>query len=227
MERRFVEIRAATGRRIEGTAVVYGDTAKLPWGALERFVPGAFAPLDDVMLNLMHQRTEPLARTGGGGLELIDDDVSLRFAADLPPTRAADDVLGLVRAGVLRGASIEFLPTREKMLGNVRVIERARLAAIGVVDTPAYAASEIEARARGGRPNPGSKRNGRPERPALATARARACRPWSLSRAHGPRRLPVIAKCWPSLATIPARWRLASEARLRFPSARMAGSISS
>ena len=40
-------------------------------------------------------------------------------------TRAADDVLALVRTGVMRGASVEMRVSGERFEGGVRVIERA------------------------------------------------------------------------------------------------------
>ena len=118
----------------------YGDLAQLPWGQ-ERIEAGAFVPLGDVILNASHDRTTPLARTGGAGLELTDTAERLAFSATLPDTRAADDVLELVRTGVMRGASVEVRVTAERFESGVRVIERARLSGIGVVDTPAYPAS--------------------------------------------------------------------------------------
>ena len=150
-ERRYVELRADdTGRTLRGVAVTYGDVAKVA-GLEERIEPGAFGALGDVILNFSHDRGTPLARTGGAGLELSDTAERLAFAATLPETRAADDVLTLVRTGVMRGASIEMRVSAQRFEGGVRVIERATLAAIGVVDTPAYPASEIEAR-RAARP---------------------------------------------------------------------------
>ena len=71
LERRFVELRSEGERRLSGVAIRYGDTATTPWGK-ERFSPGAFAPIGDVLLNAQHQRTVPLARTDGGGLTLVD-----------------------------------------------------------------------------------------------------------------------------------------------------------
>ena len=144
MERRYIELRQ-DGRRLAGTAVRYGDVASLPWGD-ERFTAGAFSPLGDVILNTMHDRGTPLARTGGGGLELVDSDRELLIEAELPATRAADDVVELVKTGVMRGLSIEFEATSERMENSVRVIDRAVLHGIAVVDTPAYPASEVEAR---------------------------------------------------------------------------------
>ena len=153
LERRYVELRADdTGRTLRGVAVTYGDVAKVA-GLEERIEPGAFGTLGDVILNGHHDRAQPLARTGGAGLELSDTAERLAFAATLPETRAADDVLTLVRGGVMRGASIEMRVTGQRFEGAVRVIERAQLAAIGIVDTPAYPASEIEAR-RAARPQP-------------------------------------------------------------------------
>ena len=85
----------------------------------------------------------------GAGLTLVDGPERLTFSADLPQTSASDDVLTLVRTNILRGASIEMRVTGERVEGGVRIIEKARLSAIGVVDTPAYPQSEIEARRRG------------------------------------------------------------------------------
>ena len=144
IEMRFCEVRAE-GRLLSGTAVRYGDVASFAWGQ-ERIEPGAFAPLGDAILNAQHDRTTPLARTEGGGLILVDSEAALEIRAELPPTRSADDVLELVRAKVMRGLSIEFQALQERSEANVRVIERARLVGVAVVDTPAYPASAIEAR---------------------------------------------------------------------------------
>ena len=137
MERRYCELRAVEGRAIEGVAVAYGDTARLPWGE-ERILPGAFGDVAqaDVVMNAQHDRGRPLARTGGGGLALADTAQALIVRATLPDTRAADDVLALVRANILRGLSIEFLPSAERIEGRVRVITAASLRGVAVVDTP-------------------------------------------------------------------------------------------
>lgn len=135
------------GRSITGVALRYGDTAKLPW-ARERVDPGAFGNLAraDVILNSMHNRGIPLARTGGGGLELIDTSDSLSIRATLPKTTACDDTLALIRGRVLRGLSIEFRADKEawSQSEKLRTIMKARLMAIGVVDIPAYKDSVID-----------------------------------------------------------------------------------
>lgn len=146
LERRFCELRAPTdGRVLEGVAVRYGDTARLPWGK-ERIRAGAFAPLGDVLVNVMHQRSRPIGRTGGGGLSLDDGPDELRLRLVLPATKDADDVLTLVRQRILRALSVEFQPVKETLDADVRVIERAKLIGVGVVDRPAYPDSLVSAR---------------------------------------------------------------------------------
>ena len=145
-EKRYCELRAQ-GRVLSGVGITYGDIAVLPFGR-ERFQAGAFPGVatSDVILNASHDRGRPLARTGGGGLVLTDTAKELSIRADLAPTREADDTLTLVRAGVLRGISLEFIARSEGREGNVRVIERAELRGLGVVDRPAYGGSVVSAR---------------------------------------------------------------------------------
>lgn len=152
-ELRYFEIRADTdeGRRLSGVAVRYGDIARVPGIGREMFEAGAFGDVAgaDVILTSHHERARPLARTGGGGLMLMDSREALEVAADLPATREADDTLTLVRSRVLRGLSVEFAAVREVARGGVRVIQSARLFRIGVVDTGAYPESTVEARGEG------------------------------------------------------------------------------
>lgn len=166
IERRYCELRVAdaSGREITGTAVRYGDVARLPWGR-ERVQPGAFGEgvaRADVLLNLQHDRGQPLARTGGGGLTLTDSPEALTVRASLPATRLGDDTLALVRGNVLRGLSVEMRVTGERPEGGVRVVERAKLVGIGIVDRPAFPASEIEARQARGRAIRGKVNLGKP-----------------------------------------------------------------
>ena len=158
-ERRYSALTAGAGRELSGTAITYGEIASLPWGR-ERFEPGAWGDsLADVRLDVQHERSRIIARTGGGGLELSDGPDALRIRAVPEQTREAADALALVKRGVLRGLSVEFLATETRMERGVRVVERAELAAVSLVDSPAYPGSVPEVR-RGGLGLGGSFRYG-------------------------------------------------------------------
>ena len=147
LEHRAVELRQ-DGRTLTGRAVTYGDVARLPWGVVEIIEARAFGAVDaiDILLNVQHDRKRMIAGTGGGGLVLTDSAQALDVRAELPPTREADDTLELVRRRILRGLSIEFETLRERQDGQRRIIERAELSGLAVVDRPAYRSSTIEAR---------------------------------------------------------------------------------
>ena len=163
VEFRFVEFRQ-DGRTLEGTAIRYGSEAEV-LGFRERFQRAAFGDISalDVILNRQHDRARPLARTGGGGLELLDSEESLTIRAVLPQTRDADDVLALVEARILRGLSLEFRAQKEQWEGNLRTVRKALLTGIGVVDRPAYtdATTELAKRHQIGPAGPNKKKESR------------------------------------------------------------------
>lgn len=151
MERRCFELRESSNSRlITGITMMYKRQTKLAFGH-EMFMPGVFGDVRelDIILNLQHQRVAPLARTGGGGLELDDNHMRLMVRAELPETRDADDTLELIRTKVLRGLSIEFDAIEERFENRVRIIDKAILYGVGVVDRPAYADATVQARALG------------------------------------------------------------------------------
>lgn len=151
-EYRAVALRFEEERRLSGTIVRYGEVARIAGGIRERIAPGAFGDLSaaDVILNAHHDRKRPLARAQGGGLELLDTAEALRMTAELPATAEAADVLNLVRARILRGLSVEMHVLKESRQLGIRVVERAVLADLAVVDRPAYVGSAVEARADAG-----------------------------------------------------------------------------
>ena len=134
-----LEVRAA-GQTLTGEAVRYGQRAT---DRPERFEAGAFAPLGPLVLNLQHDPSIVLATTGDR-LDVTDTPRALEVLAELQPGAA----LTLLRRGVLRGLSVEFRALAERTEGGVRVIERATLEALGLVDAPAYS-GRLEVR-RGG-----------------------------------------------------------------------------
>ena len=132
----------------EGTALRYGDRAD--FGLFqERFEPGAFVSLGDVIANLQHRRDRPLGRTGdGGGLILTDTPEELRASLTLPDTTDGRDAGELLRRRVLQGWSVEFVVREEEAKGTVRIIKRAELHGLALVDRPAYGESLAKVRDR-------------------------------------------------------------------------------
>lgn len=150
--RRFSEF-TQDGNTLTGIAIRYNELANI--GSFqERIVPGAFGDLanQDIILNLQHNREKPIARTGGGGLELIDTDTSLQIRANLNPDFASR-AIAMVKAKILRGLSVEFLPIQKAIENSVTVIRKAKLVGIGLVDKPAYSGSIVQVRASSFRSN--------------------------------------------------------------------------
>ena len=140
--REGVEFRVA-GRTLSGIALRYGDVATLP-GFRERFIPGAFGGVDRIAVNVQHDPSLIVASDAS----LIDSDRELRVRAELPANSAA---LALVRRGALSGFSIEFHSRQERREGDTRVVERAELTGLALVDRGAYPQSTTEVRTRSGR----------------------------------------------------------------------------
>jgi len=140
---RFVEFRA-DGDTLSGTVLRYGDTARIG-GFSERFEPGSLRFADDVIVNLMHDRNKPVARTGAG-LTVSSDNERIEARIELPDTTFGREARELVQARILRGFSLEFRAEKERWEGRSRIVMRATAAAFGIVDRPAYPESRIEAR---------------------------------------------------------------------------------
>ena len=151
LQYRFAELRYDGDRTVSGVVLNYSDMAQLDSkGTKERFEPRAFGDLEneDIILNFQHDRTVPIARTGGGGLQIHDDGTQVTLSATLPNTRAADDALELIKNKVMRGFSIEFMPTKQRWDKRTRVVSKAQLKNIAIVDRPAYPQSIIDLRAQ-------------------------------------------------------------------------------
>ena len=99
-------------------------------------------------MNLQHDDALTIGSTGDV-LTLTDSPAELRMVAELPAGDVYDSVLALVGDDLTRGLSAEFRALNERLTNGVRVIQRATLPALGIVDDPAYSASGVEVRRRG------------------------------------------------------------------------------
>lgn len=141
-ERRYVEFRAE-GDTLSGVVMPYGTEAR--FGSFrERFEPGSLR-FEDVIVNLQHDRGKPVARTGAG-LSLEDTPTALRASIALPDTVYGREARELVSARILRGFSVEFRAEEERWEQRTRIVTRAALTGIGIVDRAAYSDAQIEAR---------------------------------------------------------------------------------
>ena len=134
------EFRVA-GRTLSGVAMRYGDVSP---DFRERFLPGAFGEVGTVDVNLQHDPALVAVR----GALLTDSPRELRVRAELPEGSAA---LKLVRRGTFNAFSIEFHAKAERREAGVRVVERAELTGLALVDRGAYPGATAEVRARSGR----------------------------------------------------------------------------
>ena len=144
-EYRYAEL-DASGDGMAGIVIRYGDVARFGEFS-ERFEPRSIR-YSDVIVNLQHRRETPVARSGAG-LELMDSDTELRAEIRPPDTIHGQTAISLVKAGILRGLSMEFRMLQERWDGKQRIIQRAELKGIGIVDRPAYSDSDIALRFAG------------------------------------------------------------------------------
>ncbi|WP_419922336.1 HK97 family phage prohead protease [Candidatus Poriferisodalis sp.] len=132
----------ADGRTLNGVALRYGDVA--PRFA-ERVERGAFVSRSEPLpLRLMHDVSRTIATTSDT-LRIRDTPEALIAST---PLRTDSAELGLVQRGRLNGLSVEMTVLAERREDGLRVIERAHLLGVGLVDAPAYRGSRIELRAR-------------------------------------------------------------------------------
>ncbi len=138
--------------RLSGYAAVFNDPS-VPLPFSERIAPGAFrktlSETPDVRLLINHEGL-PLARTKNNTLTLSEDEVGLRFDAELPDTSEARDLYTLIQRGDVDQMSFAFRVIRQKW--NIdrteRTLTEVSLADgdVSVVTYPAYPTTTVEAR---------------------------------------------------------------------------------
>ena len=146
-----VEIRAdGDAIKVAGYAAVFNEEADIGGMFREKIAPGAFTEAvgrDDVVFLVNHEGL-PLARTRSGTLKLSEDDRGLYMETELD---ASDpDVAQIVpkmKRGDMDKMSFAFIATRQEWdeTGDipVRTVSEAELFDVSIVNTPAYAGTEI------------------------------------------------------------------------------------
>ena len=153
-EIRFERVASYSGPGVlSGALLTYGDEAIITRDMRrERFAARSVYLSPSISLNLQHDQERILIESLGDSLRVNDTPEALRVRVELQDTALGREAASDVRAGKLRGFSAEFDALAEhEDHGGVRVIDRAILQRLGLVDSPAYPKSTVEIRARSGR----------------------------------------------------------------------------
>ncbi len=79
----------------------------------------------------------------GKAVELREEQDGLHAAFEVSDTGAGNDLLTLVRDGIVDSFSIGFTPVRERWDGNLRIHLESGLREVSAVNWPAYAGAKI------------------------------------------------------------------------------------
>jgi HK97 family phage prohead protease/HK97 family phage major capsid protein len=148
METREFEVRADIEERtITGIAVPYGQDANIGGAYMERFVPGAISDVTDVKLFYGHE--EPIGKVLTGR----DTEAGYEITAKVSDTARGNEVMTLMRDGVLNKFSVGFVPLESERDGQTVTRTKVSLKEVSVVPFPAFAGANItEVREDGGTP---------------------------------------------------------------------------
>jgi len=167
-ERRFLPTEApkVAGRTVSGVAARFNSrsenlgTEEHP--VYEVILPGAFDGVlnDDVVAAFNHDETRILARSKGGkgSLKLLVDQFGLHYSFEAPNTATGNDLLESIKREDITASSFAFKVapggdtfTREADGSTLRTISKiARLYDVSCVVRPAYSATSVSARSKGG-----------------------------------------------------------------------------
>ena len=138
MEIRHFEARADVEERtITGLAVPYGQEANIGGAYQERFVAGAIDSVEDVKLFYGHE--EPIGKI----IEGRDTEEGFEILARVSDTPKGNEVLTLMRDGVLNKFSVGFIPVEQEQDGSTITRTKVNLKEVSVVPFPAFAGANI------------------------------------------------------------------------------------
>ena len=148
-------------KKIKGYAMKWNALSEDLGGFVEKFEPGAFARSirkNNQLSFFNHNRDIVLGSTNAGTLELVEDDVGLRFSLELPDTAHGNDVGYLIKRGDVKGVSVGFNVPEEgedwDMSGiengkpAIRTVTEANLIEISPTHSPAFPQTWVMARSK-------------------------------------------------------------------------------
>lgn len=124
------------------------------WKFKERFVKGAFAEWleggNDVKALINHDTSKVVGRSKYNTLNLIEDDIGLRYEVELPNTTIGNDLHESVERGDIDGASVGFIMQvykwDEESDPPIRTVEKAELPEFSFTAFPAYEQTTADTR---------------------------------------------------------------------------------
>ena len=135
-----IELRQDDSRQSPGRLV--GELMRYETRARSRreiFSAGSLSwPDDGIVLNLSHDRKQPLMRI----IPEVRENAVI-VDQNLPDTQRGRDAALMVKAGTLRGLSVEFQSQSEGLRDGLRDVKRARLTAAALVDDGDYGSVEV------------------------------------------------------------------------------------
>ncbi len=138
IETRSFEARADVEERtIVGLAVPYGQLADIGGAYQERFAPGAIDSVEDVKLFYGHE--EPIGKV----VEGRDTEDGFEIVARVSDTPKGNEVLTLMRDGVLNKFSVGFIPVESQRDGSTITRTKVSLKEVSVVPFPAFTGANI------------------------------------------------------------------------------------
>ena len=151
-----IELREQEGEKvIKGYAVVWDEISPDYYGFKEVFRKGAFTKtLQESKIYFVHGHdlNSVLGQNRNGTLNLVQDDVGLRFELKVPNTQLGNDIYTLVKDGTLSEMSFRFAPIKENVEIDeekeevLREIKEAQLWEISTVAFAWYRNTYVEAR---------------------------------------------------------------------------------
>lgn len=141
IEIREFEARAdQTEGTITGLAVPYNQTADIGGVYQERFVPGAIDNVDDVKIFYGHDhKSTPIGKVIAGR----ETEAGYEVTAKISDTPKGNEVLTLMRDGVLNKFSVGFQALESERDGSTVTRTKVSLKEISVVPFPAFAGASI------------------------------------------------------------------------------------
>ena len=128
---------AVEERTITGLAVPYNQEASIGGGIQERFAPGAIDSVEDVKLFYGHE--EPIGKVVSGR----ETEAGYEITAKVSNTARGEEVLTLMRDGVLNKFSVGFMPIEQDSDGSLITRTLVDLKEVSVVPFPAFAGANI------------------------------------------------------------------------------------